>query len=105
LVVDVDVLPLQRQNLRDTERCRRSDQDKRSQHQFQLVDDREGLSCRQNDRIEIAGCGLPNKANGVRLFRPRQKSDPLGVLVDQTDDLSDLRAGLVPQPLLSAQLP
>jgi hypothetical protein len=69
-----------------------------------LVDDREGLSRSQNDWVEVAGCGLADKADRIRLFCARQKSDTLGVFVNQTDDLSDLRPGLVFEAALSPQL-
>ena len=71
------------------------DQHKRTQHQLQLIDDGKGLSRSQNDRVEVADGGLANKAERIRLFCPRQKSATLGVLVNQTDDLSDFRPGLV----------
>jgi hypothetical protein len=35
-----------------------------------LVDDREGLSRSQNDRVEVAGRGLADKANRIRLLGP-----------------------------------
>jgi hypothetical protein len=72
----------QREDLGDPQRSGRGDQHKRTQHQPQLVDDREGLSRSQNDRVEVAGRGLADKANRIRLLRPGQESDTLRVLVN-----------------------
>ena len=104
MILYVDVPPLQRENFGDPQRSGRGDQHKRTQHQVQLVDDREGLSRSQNDRVEVAGRGLADKADRIRLLRPGQESDTLGMLVNQTDDLSDFRPGLVFETTLPPQL-
>ena len=49
----------------------------------------------QNDRVEVAGRGLTDETDRIRLLRPRQESNALGMFVNQTDDLADLRPGLV----------
>src|SRR6266496_126032 len=104
LIFYVDVPPLQCENFGNPQRSGRSDQHKRTQHQAQLVDDREGLNRSQNDRVEVAGRGLADKADRIRLLRPRQESNTLGMFVNQTDDLSDLRPGLVFETALPPQL-
>jgi 4-aminobutyrate aminotransferase-like enzyme len=52
----------------DPESSGRCDQNKRTQHQPQLVDDGEGLSRSQNDRFEVAGCGHIGDVRGLGLM-------------------------------------